>query len=275
MKTAAKVNRHYGRGGLVDNIQRALALAGKKLAVLTVDDLAPVDEFHSRGRAATVELAEFANLSERDRVIDIGCGLGGTARYLAQTFGCEVSGVDLTAEFVMAGEYLTGLVGLESLVSLARADALELPFDDECFTAAWTEHVQMNIKNKVQFYSEMARVLRPGGRLLFHDIFSGPGGELSYPVPWAEDESISFLISTENARKMMESAGLRIVQWVSKDQESINFFDRALKMLDSDGIPPLGVHLLMGKNVKEKLINYLRNLREGRITVALGLAVRM
>ncbi len=266
------VDKHYGFGGIMEKIEAGLNLASKDVNSLTVDDLAPIDEFHTRGRESTLEVAELGNLKASDLVLDVGCGLGGTARYLAKQYKCKVVGIDLTEEYISVGKKLTELVGLSNRVELRHGSALEIPYGDERFDIVWTEHVQMNIADKNRFYSEMARVLKPGGRLLFHDIFRGIGDPPFYPAPWAEDESISALATETEARSIIEQVGLEIEQWIVKVQESIEFFKRVSAQIEADGPPPIGIHLLMGDNAKDKLQNYVRNLSENRVSVALGIA---
>lgn len=266
------VDQHYGFGQIMDKIEAGLKLAGKNIDSLTVDDLAPIDEFHSRGRESTLEVVGLTTISASDRVLDVGCGLGGTARHLADQYQCQVVGIDLTEEYISVGKKLTELVGLTDRVVLRQASALEIPYEDNSFDIVWTEHVQMNIADKNQFYSEIARVLNPGGRLLFHDIFRGLGDKPFYPAPWAEDESISALATESAARSTMEQVGLEIDQWIVKNPESLAFFKRVLTKIEADGPPPLGIHLLMGNNARDKLENYVRNVSEARVSVALGMA---
>ena len=256
----------------MEKIEAGLNLAGKDVNSLTVDDLAPIDAFHIRGRESTLEVAELAKLGPSDLVLDVGCGLGGTARYLSEKFKCNVVGIDLTEEYISIGKKLTEFVGLSDRVELRYGSALKIPYEDERFDIVWTEHVQMNIADKNRFYSEIARVLKPGGRLLFHDIFRGPGDPPFYPTPWAENESISALTTEREARSIIEQVGLKIDQWLEKVQDSIEFFQRILARIEADGPPPIGTHLLMGDNAKYKLQNILRNLSEDRVSVALGMA---
>lgn len=245
-------------------------LAGKDSESIGVDDLAPIDEFHTRGRDATLELVELAQLDGSERFLDVGAGLGGSARHIAHEHGCQVTGIDLTEEYVHVARTLTAMVGLDKGVHFQQASALELPFKDGSFDVVWTEHVQMNIADKQRFYAEIARVLRPGGCLVFHDVFQGLGAAPFYPVPWAEEASISHLATKEEALAAMQSAGLTGEVWHGKRDESLAFFKEVAARIEQAGPPPIGIHLLMGDNAKEKLRNYVRNLTEGRTAVAMG-----
>jgi ubiquinone/menaquinone biosynthesis C-methylase UbiE len=261
------VEQHYGRGRILDSIVGALRQSGKDLDRLKPEDLAPVDEFHIRGREATVELARRASLKPGSRVLDVGCGLGGSARYLAAEHQCQVTGIDLTQEYVDVANALAGMVGLSDKVAFRQASALEIPFDDGSFDVVWTEHVQMNIADKRAFYREISRVTRPKGLLLFHDIFRGDGGPLHYPVPWAEEPSISFLAAPAEVRQILEELGSVIHDWVDKSEPSLQWFVAAIEKVKVSGPPPLGLHLLMGDTAKTKFENNIRNLREGRFVV--------
>lgn len=266
-ETAASVETHYGVGGVLASIFDALRASGKDLDQLTPTDLAPVDEFHIRGREATAELAQLAELSPNLRVVDVGCGLGGSARYLASEYGCRTTGIDLTREYCEIAAALATRVGLGEVVDYHHGSALEMPFDDATFDIAWTEHAQMNIGDKTALYTEIARVLKPGGRLVFHDIFQGAGGELHYPVPWAEDPSISFLATPEMLRNILAQAGLRELVWEDKSAISLDWFRRSAERMQTTTPSPLGLHLLTGQNSRIKFGNMVRNLEEGRVVV--------
>jgi len=261
------VERHYGRGGILDSILRSLAAMGKDVGALVPADLAPVDQFHIRGREATVELANRASIMPGLSVLDVGCGLGGSVRYLAAERGCRATGADLTPEYVDVATELAKLVGLAGAVEFRQASALALPFGDATFDVVWTEHVQMNIADKRAFYAELARVLVPGGRLVFHDIFQGDGGAPHFPVPWAEERSISFLAPPDAIRTTLEDLGLRILDWEDKTRPSLAWFSAVLERIRTSGPPPLGIHLLMGPTARTKVENIVRNMAEARVAV--------
>lgn len=260
---AESVERHYGRGHILEAIVAALRTEAKDPEQLAPTDLAPVDEFHIRGREGTLELAERAQLQPGQRVLDVGCGLGGSARHLAAEHGCDVTGVDLTAEYVAVARELSRLVRLDDRVRFEVGSALALPFGDATFDVAWTEHAQMNIADKRGLYAEIARVLVPGGRLVFHDIFQGDGGPPHFPVPWAEDGSTSFLATPAQVRSTLEALGFRVVDWADRTETARAWLEARL----AQPAPVLGIHLLMGANARAKLDNVVRNLAEGRIAV--------
>lgn len=268
----ALVNKQYGIGDIWQKIEIGLKSAGIDVNSLTLDDLAPIDEFHTRGRAATRELSEMANLEASDLVLDVGCGLGGTARYLSEHYKCHVTGIDLTEAYILAGTKLTEFANLSDRVALQYGSALDLPYEDERFDIVLTQHVQMNIVDKHRFYAEIARVLKPEGRFIFHDVFRSSGETPVYPVPWADDESMSSLVTEAEARSTIEEAGLKVDQWLGKAQGSIKFFERVLSRIESNGLPPLGIHLILGDNAEVKLRNHARNLSENRLSVVVGLA---
>jgi len=267
-----RVTRQYEIGDLWQKIEAGLEAAGKDINSLTVDDLAPIDEFHTRGRAATSELAAMAQLKPADLVLDVGCGLGGTARYLAAHYQSRVKGIDLTEAYISAGTKLTDFAGLGDRVELLCCSALDLPYEDEWFDVVLTQHVQMNIADKHRFYSEIARVLKPGGRFIFHDVFSSGGAPPLYPVPWADDASVSALVTEEQARTAIEGVGLQVAQWIGKVQESVKFFERVIARIEAKGHPPLGIHLILGDNAEDKIRNHARNLSENRLSVVVGSA---
>jgi MPBQ/MSBQ methyltransferase len=266
------VEGHYGRGRILDAILEALGRMGKDLAELGPEDLAPVDAFHLRGREATVELAERAALTPGLRVLDVGSGLGGSARYLASAHGVVATGIDLTPDYVDVARALADLMGLGDCVAFHQCSALQTPFDAGSFDVVWTEHVQMNVAEKEAFYAEIARVLVPRGRLVFHDIFEGDGGPLHFPVPWAEDPAISFLATPEAVSRILQDLGFRILVWEDASEASLAWLSALVERLKGSAPVPLGTHLLMGTHARDMIGNITRNLREGRVRVIQAVA---
>jgi SAM-dependent methyltransferase len=264
------IQTHYGRPDVEDVgsvILAALERAGKDLDCLTPEDLAAVDEFHIRGRAATLELARAAGLDASKHVLDVGSGIGGTARCLAMEFGCRVTGIDLTDEYCRTAAMLSTKVGLADLVDYRQGDATNLPFDDGVFDVVWTEHVAMNIPDKPRLYEEMHRVLKPGGTLAIYDVLAGPSGAVLFPVPWARTPDTSFLVEPNELRGLLEDAGFTVSEWSDTTEAACAWFMSIAEKIRKEGFPPLGFHLLMGIDFREMAQNQGRNLQEGRIVL--------
>lgn len=264
-RPAQAVADHYKRRALGDVILAALTAAGKDIEHLTPDDLAPVDEFHSGGRNATMRLAQLAQINGSERVLDVGCGIGGPSRYLASRFGCRVTGLDLTADFVALAGMLAQRTRLSDKVSYRQGDALDMPFADASFDLVWSQNAAMNIADRDRLYAEMRRVLAPGGRLALQEIAAGPGGEPFYPTPWASDKSISFLVTPQATRAALERIGFRAVAWQDTTEEALQQQMARTKALETGSLPPLGLHIVIGEAFPTVTKNMLRNLQEERL----------
>lgn len=261
------ITTHYGRPNLAAVILAALEEAGADIQQLSLEALAPIDEFHIRGRAATLELAQAAGLRATNRVLDIGSGIGGTSRCLAKEFGCRVTGIDLTDEYCQVASMLTAKVGLDGLVDYHQGDATNLPFGDNEFDVVWTEHVAMNIPDKRRFYREMYRVLKPGGTLAIYDVLAGSSGPVLFPVPWARTPDTSFLVSQEELRSLLQDSGFTVADWKDTTTEAREWFVNLAEKIRREGFPKLGFHLLMGDDFRQMAQNQGRNLEEGRISL--------
>lgn len=262
----AEVEGHYSAGGvLADRIAAKLREAGKSIDKITSAELAAVDEFHIRGRKATLELGVKMNLHAGSSVLDLGSGLGGPARTLAEAYGCNVTGVDLTEEFCQAANTLSEWLNLQNNVKCLRGDATDLPFPDESFDAAMTIHVAMNIPAKDKMYSEARRILKAGGRFAVYDVIQGEGGEIYFPVPWARDASISHLATHGQMQSLLSRAGFRILETQDSSDESLIWFQEMAKRIAASGPPPVSFQLFFGDQFPEMARNQVRNLAERRI----------
>ncbi len=268
------VARHYGSAGLLERILAGLAASGVDPARARPEDLAPVDEFHIGGREATAHAV--AKLSPRpgQRVLDVGCGIGGAARYLAAEIGCRVSGIDLTPEYIAVARALTDLTGLGEAVDYEVASALAMPFEDATFDAAITIHVAMNIADRAGLYREVSRVLKPGAAFCVYDVMRKSAAPLVFPVPWAPSPETSHLTTPEEMRAHLDAAGFEVGEVEDRSEAARDFFHRRLAAAKDGPPPPLGTHLVMGPSTGEKLRNVLVNIEAGRVAPVLMLARR-
>ncbi len=257
------VREHYRATGLTERLRKALAAFGPDEQLLTPQQLAVLDQFHTRGLGATVELARLAGITADMSVLDVGSGIGGPARFLAATYGCQVTGVDLSEAFVDAARYLTERTGQSELVSFETASALELPFNDGDFDVVLLQHVAMNISDRGRLYREIRRGLKPGGRFAIYDVVLN-GGDPHYPVPWARTPATSFLLTAAATREAIEPAGFRTLAW-QDDSEAASAWFAQLRASGPPPSPNLGV--VMGPDFRQLSANLGRNLMEGRLGV--------
>ncbi|HLZ06700.1 MAG TPA: class I SAM-dependent methyltransferase [Bradyrhizobium sp.] len=257
------VRDHYRATGLTGRLKTALAPLGPEDQRLTPQQLAALDHFHTRGLLATAELSKLAAIASDAAVLDVGSGVGGPARFVAATFGCQVTGVDLSEPFVDAARYLTERTGQGGQVSFQTASALELPFDHGRFDVVLLQHVAMNIADRAGLYREIRRVLKPGGRFATYDAVL-KGGEPHYPVPWARTPATSFLLSAEATRVAIEEAGFRALVF-QDDSETANAWFAKVRAAGPPPSPNLGV--VMGPEFAQLTTNLAKNIAEGRIGI--------
>jgi SAM-dependent methyltransferase len=261
-----RVARHYARDGLEKAILDAVAATGASIDRLTAADLAPGDEFHIGGREATAELAAQMDIVPGTHLLDIGCGIGGPARFFAQTFGCRVTGIDLTPDFVRAAESLTRRVGLDDRISYRQATALALPFPPPIFDGAYMMHVGMNVPDKARLFREVRRVIKPGGVFAIYDVMRTGDGALVFPLPCAAGADTSFIARPDEYRRALQEAGFEIHKERNRHDYAVAFFRQAqARVAESGGPPPLRPHLLMGPDAPQVIANVVRNLEEGLI----------
>jgi len=257
------VRNHYRATGLTERLMTALAAFGPEDQRLTPEQLSAMDQFHTRGLAATAELARLAGITADMSVLDVGCGVGGPARFLAATCGCRVTGVDLSEPFVDAARYLAERTGQGGQVSFQTASALELPFDDGGFAVVLLQHVAMNVSDRARLYREIRRVLKAGGRFATYDVVL-KGGEPHYPVPWARTPATSSLLTVAATREAIETAGFRTLSW-QDDTEVAKAWIAQVRAAGPPPSPNLGV--VMGPDFAQLSANLGRNLLEGRLGI--------
>src|ERR1700730_2774066 len=257
------VRDHYRATGLTERLKAALAALGPEDQQLTPQQLGALDQFHTRGLAATAELAKLAGITADMSVLDVGSGVGGPARFLAATYGCRVAGIDLSEPFVEAARYLTERTGQSTLVSFQTGSALELPFDAGRFNVVLLQHVAMNISDRVRLYCEIRRVLKSGGRLATFDVVLNTG-EPHYPLPWARTPATSFLLTAAATREAIESAGFRTLAWQDDTEAAKAWFAQLQR---SGPPPPPNLGVVMGPDFAQLAANLGRNLMEGRLGI--------
>ncbi len=267
------ISGHYDRNGLFDTIIKGLQAEGVNLKSVNRADLAGIDEFHVRGAAVSEELASYVPLRGL-KVLDVGCGLGGPCRMLAAEYDCEVVGLDLNVHFIEVAQKLTELVHLQKQVTFVQGSALDLPFSEEEFDVVWTQHVQMNIESKETFYSEIMRVLRSGGHFMYYDIFRKGDETISYPVPWADSDTISFLFRKDEMHQLVSGLGGEGVIAQNQTSAGIKFFENMLVKIRQSGPPAVGLNLLMGESTLLKLGNLLSALKGGQLELESGAFIK-
>ena len=258
MSVDADLLDHYGGDELLASIEAGLDEMGLTSATVGIDALGPVDEFHVGGRAATTDLCKRLGVESETTLVDVGCGIGGTARFLASTFGCAVTGVDLAPDYVAVAHELTEWTGLSDRVRFEVGSALEMPFDADSFDGAVLLHVGMNIEDKQRLCDEVFRILRPGGRFGLYDIMRTAEDPLPFPVPWAANESMSFVDDLPTYRTALEAAGFEVEQLADRGAFAIEFFTAMRKeSTNGGGPPPLGLHLILGQDAPLKITNMI------------------
>ncbi len=265
----AEVAAQYAAQSLLTRIDAALAGAGLQAMPVDWRDLSPLDHFHSRGSAATAELAEALAPEPDEHVLDVGCGVGGPARLFAATYKCRVTGIDLTAAAIVAASALSERTGLAEYTRFVVGNALALPFADARFDHVATQHAAMNISDRARLYAEIRRVLKPGGRVAIHDVVAGDGGPLIFPVPWASTPETNSLLTSDAMQSALVAAGLTIVSWEDKTGVTL-----AGRPAPSTPAPELGPFVLAGPEYPRAVATFVRNLQEGRAGVVLAVAER-
>jgi ubiquinone/menaquinone biosynthesis C-methylase UbiE len=265
----SETEKHYYRLNLYNDIVDRLQKLGVDLSKTTREDIQAVDEFHVRGAQVSKELADCIKL-KGVKVLDVGCGIGGPCRMLADEYNCEVTGIDLSHEFIDTAQKLSVLTGFNGTTKFVQGNACNLPFEDNSFDVVWTQHVQMNVLDKATFYAEIYRVLKPNGTFLYYDILKGNDVPIDYPMPWANNSDISFLAKSEEIESLLWELNFEKVRFTNQTKPGIEFFEKLVQNIAQNGPPKLGLNVLMGETTKAKIMNLLTGLKEERILLQSG-----
>jgi len=266
----SQIENQYYTPKLFEDILKRLEQQGVDLNKVSRSDISSVDEFHVRGAEVSNELVNEIYIKDA-KVLDVGCGLGGSSRMLADRFNCKVTGIDICYEYIRTANKLSELTGISDKTKFLQADALDLPFKNGSFDIVWTQHVQLNIENKTKFYSEIKRVLNEEGALVYYDIFKKDNKDINYPVPWANNASISFLETIPVVDVLLKDLGFVQLQTSNQTYKAKQFLINLFETIKKNGQPKLGLNVLMGNSTKKKLSNILKGIEENKIELQSGI----
>ena len=266
MEYQESINNQYGKSNLGAQILASLQSKGIDTAKKIQEALAPIEELHLRGRRATLELAQEVGLNKNMKVLDVGCGIGGSTRTLASKYGCNVTGIDLCEEFCRTADLINERLGYTGKIEIQQGDALNMPFNNNSFDIIFTQHVLMNIENKERLISETYRLLRPKGRLALNTICAGSVNPIHFPVIWANNPNISFLLLPDDLRQLIDNIGFREVSWSDNTKKIIEGIENTRSKDRTPQPRPISLDLIIN-DTKTKWKNIVRNLKEGRIVV--------
>ena len=274
MEYKKAINDQYGQSDLGTKILAALHSNGIDTTKLIQETLAPFEELHLRGRSSTIELAQEVGLTEKMNVLDIGCGIGGSARTLVSKFGCNVTGIDICDDFCRAADLINGRLGYTDNIEIRQGNALDMPFNNSSFDAIFIQHVLMNIKNKERLISEIFRLLRPKGRLALNTICKGSVNPVHFPVIWANNPSISYLLPQNDLRQLFGDCGFKEILWRDDTKRVLEEIQTMRSKPHSNKPRPISLDLII-PDARRKWKNIVRNLKEGRIKVIQGIFERV
>ena len=263
-----QVSAHYNSEDLKDKIFKALENLGRDITSLTPKELAPIDQLHTGGAWATRAVLELAGIEPGSRILDAGCGIGGSSRLMADESGHRVTGIDLSDEFIRAARALTESTLLSDRVEFRQGSILDMPFEDQSFDAVLCQHVLMNIEDKPAALTEFHRVLRPGGKLILHEVVKGQSGPAAYPVPWASGPEISHLESSENTGQWIREAGFAPASEIDGTPKALQWWLKAKAAAKKNAAPgTFGPALIFGENASRFGVNMSANLETDCIRV--------
>ena len=263
----SQIKNHYNSENLTESIKHALVKAGQNLSSIKLKDIAIVDQLHTGGARASIKLLKKAELDPGELILDAGCGIGGSSRLLAEQFGCRVSGIDLAEKFIEAARFLTRCTKLEESVEFYQGSITAIEFNDCSFDAVLCQHVLMNIEDKAAAVKELFRVLKPGGKMILHEITQGRNMNLQIPVPWASKASISFLEPWDTLAEILENHGFKPLVYADETRAALSYWEMVKKAAQNRkfNINNLGPGLIFGENAQFFPENMCMNLQNNAI----------
>ncbi|MDC1375490.1 methyltransferase domain-containing protein [bacterium] len=264
MKSKEEVEAFWTRGDIHSRIHSAMTKANLIDKKLEIEELFPIDQYHARGIAATIDLGKRMPIKKHQCILDIGCGLGGPARYYAKEFECIITGIDITPSFVEIGNEFNKITSMSNKVELKVGDGEILDFKSEIFDGAYSQHVTMNVSDRKKFFSEAFRVLKKGSFFAFTEHGLGKEGNPIFPLPWANTEKMSFLLPPEKTISLLKEIGFSNIEIIETGDKYISGYKKLTNPLPKKENPILGIHVIGGESMKERSINSMKSINENR-----------
>mgnify|MGYP000061615943 FL=1 len=264
MVSITDIENFWTRGDLYSRINQAMSDSGLNNKKLEIEDLFPIDQYHARGIGATKDLGKRMPITKNQKILDVGCGLGGPARYYAKEFKCHITGVDITPSFIEIGNNFNRLTSMSTMVDLYVGNGEKLEFEDEVFDGAYSQHVTMNISDRMKFFSEIYRVLKKGSFFAFTEHGLGPEGDPIFPLPWADNQEMSFLLPLENTNAILKEIGFQNIKIIETGDKYIAGYEKLIQKQPKSEKPTLGIHVIGGSSMHERSINSMRSIKENR-----------
>ncbi len=264
MVSITEIENFWTRGDLHSRINQAMLDSGLNNKKLEIEDLFPIDQYHARGIGATKDLGKRMPITKNQKILDVGCGLGGPARYYAKEFKCHITGVDITPSFIEIGNNFNRLTSMSTMVDLYVGNGEKLEFEDEVFDGAYSQHVTMNISDRMKFFSEIYRVLKKGSFFAFTEHGLGPEGDPIFPLPWADNQEMSFLLPLENTNAILKEIGFINIKLIETGDKYIEGYEKLIQKQPKSEKPTLGIHVIGGSSMHERSINSMRSIKENR-----------
>jgi ubiquinone/menaquinone biosynthesis C-methylase UbiE len=189
---------------------------------------------HLGGLASTLTLISACKINDQQHVLEVGCGVGASAVYIASEVGCNVTGVDVSERMIQRARERARDNKLEHLAQFRTAEMHELPFSDETFDVVYCESVLAFSHDKAKAIAEMARVLRPGGHIGINESVWLHEPTEEWIAWFAQDAAANAsTLSAEAYRQLFEAAGFNVV---FEEVHSLNIKDEARGLIQRYGI---------------------------------------